>query len=616
MRSLILTTRNSIGLALILAFTLTHIQCGTATPTIPGTNNPDDSNNPNNSGDSSGSNSASYACAHDYASTLDLVAKGGTGDTVQINLNGDSISASGSGVTVDGSTATITASGTYLIAGTLNDGQIIVDSADSGTVEIILNGVDISNSSSACVNVVNAEFVSIVLSDQTDNYLFDADTYVYEQADQDEPSGALFSDESMAISGNGSLTVYANYNDAIVSKDELLILGGNITVVSADDGIRGKDYLFIKDGLIKVTAEGDGLKSDNDEDTALGYIEIAGGTLQVNAGGDGLTAETSVYISGGTFTLNTGGGHNENISSDLSAKGIKGVVNVTINGGKFNMDCADDAIHSNNTIAIDDGVFTIATGDDAIHADLVMEINGGTITVTDAYEGIESEEITINDGVFDLTCSDDGINVAGGDSSGDFFHQPWQQGQSNYNLHINGGNIAINSKGDGIDANGSITITAGKVLIDGPTSDADSAIDYDGSFSISGGFIVATGSSQMAQAPGSTSSQRSVNISYNQQQSAGTMIHLENSSGTGLFTFVPTKTYRSCVFSSPDLQSGITCSLYQGGSSTGSVTNGLYEGGTYSPGTLYQTFTLNSTVTNVGSGAGGNTPPDSPWNHW
>ncbi len=516
-----------------------------------------------------------------------------------ITLNGNSITVDGAGVTVDGTIATITKSGTFIISGTLTDGQIAVDAA--GTVEMVFNGINIANSTSAPINVMNAGYVSIVLADQTQNYLADASTYVFPDPEVDEPSGALFSDDSMMISGTGTLTVQANYNDAIVSKDELIIQSGTINVTSVDDGIRGKDYLYILGGTINAVTAGDAIKSDNEDDPELGYITIEGGTFDIEAGGDGFTAETSINITGGDFTIETAGGHNETISEDLSAKGMKGLVLVAINGGTFNMDCADDAIHSNDTVIIDDGVFTIATGDDGVHADTYVEINGGTITVTDSYEGIESADVTINDGNINVTSSDDGINGAGGDGSGG----PWppQPGGSSgeeYYLHINGGYIAVYADGDGIDVNGHIVMTGGTVIVHGPTGDMNGALDYDRTFNISGGFLVAVGSAGMAQAPSTTSSQKSVKITYSQWKTAGTMIHLETTTGgADVLTFTPAKAYRSCVISSPDLQSSTSYRLYRAGSSTGTVADGLYEGGVYSPGTLSNTFTVYNAVTNV-----------------
>lgn len=520
----------------------------------------------------------------------------------QIFLNGDSITVNGTGVTVDGTTATITAAGTYDISGTLSDGQIVVNSPTAGLVEMILDGVNISSSTSAAIHVIEASFTSVVLADQTQNYLSDADEYVYADPSLDEPSGCLFSSDSMAISGTGVLTVHGNYNDAIVSQDGLVIYGGTINVISIDDGIRGKDYLLIRGGDIVLTTGGDGLKSDNDSDPNLGYITVKNGSLDILSGGDGISAQTNVTVEAGDISIVAGGGHTASIADDFSAKGIKGLVSVVIDGGTFVMDCADDAIHTNDAITINSGTFEIATRDDGVHGDSTVEINGGTINITNSYEGIEAGIITINNGNIHIISSDDGINVAGGnDGSGGTWPPPpgGGGGNSSYFLYINGGYIVVNAVGDGIDANGSIVMTGGTVLVNGPTANDNNAVDFDGTCNISGGLLVGVGSSQMAQALSTTSTQRSLKITYSQWKTAGTLIHIQTSAGADVLTFAPKKSYKSCVFSSPSLQSGTTYKLYTGGSSTGTVTDGLYQGGTYTAGTLTNTFTTSSIATNV-----------------
>lgn len=537
-----------------------------------------------------------------------------TTGAVAIALNGDSITSDGAGVSIDGSTATITAAGTYTLSGTLDDGQIIVDTADEDPVTLILNGVDITSTTSAPIYIANAGSAIIVLADNSANSLTDGASYVFADAEEEEPSGTIFSNDDLTITGNGSLTVTGNYNDAITSDDSLTIESGNITVTAVDDGIRGKDYLLIRDGTITVEAGGDGLKSDNEDDAELGYIAIEGGTITVTAGGDAIAAETDVLVTGGEFTLVAGGGSGAVLADDASAKGIKGAANVLIDGGTFTIDAADDGIHSNAHITINGGTFTIASGDDGIHADLTVTINNGDIAITESNEGIEGGVITINDGNINVVAGDDGINVSGEGDGSDTMGGPGgpggpggrpgqSQGATTYTgsfyLYINGGYIVVNAAGDGIDVNGAIVMTDGVVLVHGPTTSDNGALDYDATFNISGGLFVAAGSAGMAQAPGSTSTQNSVLINLSGTLPGGTLINIQNESGESILTFAPSKEYQSIAFSSPDLVNG-DYTLYYGGSSTGTVTDGLYTGGTYTPGTEYTTFTVSSATTIVG----------------
>ncbi len=533
---------------------------------------------------------------------------------VSITFNGDSISSDNSNVSINGSTVTIAAAGTYILSGQLTDGQIAVDTQDEEAVRLILNGVDISNSSTSPVYIANAKKVVIVLADGTDNKITDAPAYVSANTDENEPNAALLSKSDLTIFGDGSLTVNGNYNDGISSKDGLIIASGVITVNAVDDGIRGKDYLVIKDGNLSITAQGDGLKSDNDVDSSRGYISISGGILNINAGNDAISAQTDVLISGGAFTLTTANGSSSALNESISAKGIKGTVSVSIDTGTFFINSADDSIHSNGDITINGGTFDISSGDDGIHADTSLTINNGEFNITDCYEGIESALIALNNGTFHIIASDDGINVAGGmDSSGigQGMNPGGGPGQdafssnsgSNY-LYINGGYIYVDANGDGIDVNGAIQMTNGTVIVNGPTENMNGALDYDRGFTISGGTLVAAGSAGMAMAPDQSSSQNSVLINFTSVLQAGTLVHIQNSSGEEILSFAPTKAYQSLVLSSPALVNGTTYEIDLNGNSSGSLEDGIYTGGTYSTGSQYDTFTVSSVVTQVGSAGG------------
>ena len=168
-------------------------------------------------------------------------------------------------------------------------------------------------------------------------------------------------------------------------------------------------------------------------------------------------------------------------------------------------------------------------------------------------------------------------------------------------LYINGGYVAIEAAGDGIDVNGAIAMIDGVVVVNGPIQQMNSALDYDAFFNITGGILVAAGSSGMAQAPGAASTQNSLLLNFNGTLQAGTLVHIRTGEGQEVLTFAPSKQYQSIVFSSPALVSGSTYDVYYGGSSTGTAQDGLYQGGEYSPGTKYGSFTVSSVVTTIGN---------------
>lgn len=524
-------------------------------------------------------------------------------DVVQVLLNGTSVSENSDKVTVEGQNITIVSAGVYSFSGSLNNGQIVVN-ADKSLVRLILNGAEITSSNSAPIYVKSASKVIVYLEENTKNTLTDGTQYLYDDTEKEEPNATIFSKSNLTLFGKGTLTVNANFNDAINCKDGIIISGGTYILKAADDGIRGKDYLIVKSGTFDVTAGGDGFKSDNDEDETEGYITIADGTFTIAAKGDAIAAETDLMITTGDFNLTSGGGSSSSISATASAKGLKAGVNIIVEGGNFTINSADDAIHSNETISINGGNFILESKDDGVHADYDLKVNGGDINIKKSYEGLESAKgnITINKGTIHIAASDDGINISGGGAS--MGGRPGQMGGTttstgSYFLYINGGYIFVNASGDGLDSNGSITMTGGTVIVNGPTNNGNGALDYDGTFKLTGGFLVAAGSSGMAQAPGTSSTQYVVAAVFSSAKQAGTLVNIQSSDGKEMLTFKPEKTFQSLVFSSPDLTKGTSFNINLGGSSTGTLTDGIYTNGTYTAGSNYSSFTISGIVTVV-----------------
>jgi len=520
---------------------------------------------------------------------------------ITITLKSTYIECSSSVVTIDGTVATITAGGNYRITGSLSNGQIIVESTDDEIVRLILDGVNVNCNYNAPLDIESSDKTIIILTNGTQNYFSDTENYVFASAEEDEPNATIFSKDDLSIYGTGTLTVSSNYNDGITSKDGLVINSGTISVTSVDDGIRGKDYLVVKNGTITVNSEGDGIKSDNDEDTTKGYILVENGTLNITSENDGIQAETDALVKAGTLTIKTGGGYSAYIGSDISAKAIKSGSFSVIDGGTFDLNTADDAIHSDKCVVINNGNYTISTGDDGAHADSILTINNGTININSSYEGLESCILVINDGSIDITSSDDGINVASGnDGSGVQPPHPGDDFSSsgdNY-LYLNGGYISVNANGDGLDANGSIVMTGGTVLVHGPTGNDNGALDYDSGFKITGGILVAVGSAGMAQAPSSSSTQYCVSVRLSSTQQAGSLFNIQSTDGDNIVTFKSAKSYQAIVVSSPDFTTE-KYNLYLGGSSSGTLEGGLYSDGTYTPGNKYTSFTISNIITTV-----------------
>lgn len=524
----------------------------------------------------------------------------------QITLNDNTAETESSNVKISGNTVTITAGGTYIISGTFSDGQIVVNSEDDNVVHIVLKSATITCTNSSPIYIAKAKKTVLTIAEGTNNTLTDSENYELAEG-EDEPSAVIFSKDDLSINGTGTLTVNANYNNGIASKDDLKIIDTTIKVTAKNNGIKGKDSLGIKDANITVTSQGDGIKSDNTTDTDKGYIFLDNIKLTVTATQDGIQAESCMMINGGTLDITTGGGSvnastksegnwgnwgnnssNTTTTETSSAKAIKAGCDITIEGGTFTIDSSDDSIHSNDSADINPDKMDIVSGDDGIHADTVLNINGGTINITKSYEGIESTTINMNGGNINITSSDDGINAAGGVDSSSVSGRPGQNGMESTTsgtLYINGGTIFVNASGDGVDANGSIYMKGGDVVVYGPTDNGNGATDYDNEFVVTGGSFLAIGSSGMAQATSQSSTINGVLINTTSSNSAGTSFAIKDADGNEILSVEPTKQYNSVLYVNSNLKTGETYTIYAG---TIKV----------------DTFTVSSSVTTVGSTSG------------
>lgn len=501
-----------------------------------------------------------------------------------ITLSNNASTSSLKSVRIDGNTITVSEEGTYIVSGTLSDGQIIIDGDKNEKIRLILDGVTINSNTGAPIYVKQTDKLFITLAESSKNVLTNNKKFT---ADGDNNVDAvIFSKDDITLNGNGSLEITTNCGHGIVSKDDLKITSGTYSITSSSHALDGKDSVRIASGTFTLNSDKDGIHSENVDDTSLGFIYIAGGTFRITSDGDGMDASAYMTILNCNATIKSGGGASnaekkqeefgrmEDASSSTdsntaSAKGIKAGGNLTISGGTFSLDCADDAVHSNADISISNGNLTIATGDDGIHADSNLKISGGTINVTESYEGIEGLEITVSGGTISVVSSDDGFNAAGGNDSsgyGDGMPQDNFSADSDAKITISGGKITVDAKGDGLDSNGSLCVSGGEIFVIGPSDNGNGALDYNGDAQITGGTIVAVGMSGMTQNFGSSSTQGSI-LSNTATNTSGEVV-LKDSNGNVLVSFTPTREYNSVVVSTPDVKKDSTYTLTTGDSST------------------------------------------------
>lgn len=508
-----------------------------------------------------------------------------------ITLSDNASSCDSSSVSISDNTITITDEGTYLLTGSLSDGQVIVD-ADDKKVQLVLDSVDINCDTSAALYVKAADKVFVTLASDSENTLSNTNDFV--AIDDNNIDAVIFSKDDLTLNGSGTLTVTAKYGHGIVSKDDLVITSGTYQITAAKHALSGQDSVRIADGILTLNAGTDGIHSENTDDDAKGFIYIANGDISITADSDGFDAEETLQVDGGNIE--------------------------------------------------------VYAGDDGLHSDDDLIITAGTINVTKSYEGLEGMTVTIEDGDISVVSSDDGINASGDGTSGEssqggtppekpddsdstedrpeppngFDKNDNSSADSNsdsntnskpadlpdgnagpgdgnggpgggnggpgggnggpdgsngglgggmeeatdYNLiQISGGKIYINASGDGIDSNGNLTVTGGEIYVDGPTSGGDGALDCSGTALISGGTVIAVGSSGMAENFDSSSAQGSMITTVSDSMITGD-ITLTDSEGNTIVSYSPSKEYSSVVISCADLKEGETYTLVAGDTST------------------------------------------------
>lgn len=555
---------------------------------------------------------AAQAASEEFDLTFTDRELSGTWDTkkaVTITGTGERCNISGRGAKFADHTLTISDEGVYVLSGQFSM-QVVVSAGDKDKVQLVLNGADITSPAGPAILAEAADKVFITAADGTQNHVADAAERTDDAAALD---AAIFSRADLCLNGTGALTVQGQHKHGIVSKDDLVMTSLALTVEAVSTALDGKDCIKLHNVTAAVKGGSNGLRSDNAEDADRGFIYIADSTLTVTAGTDGIQAETLLQADNTVLTITTGEGSGEvqqstpesfgdfggfegfggrgswnsqPTESTGSWKALKAGKNILLNGGTYAIDSQDDCIHSNGDLTITDGIFILKSGDDGIHADNELLISGGDIVISQSYEGIEASKLTISGGNIDITASDDGLNAAGG-ADGSASADRWGRGMFSNGVGeiiISGGYIHINAMGDGIDSNNTILVSGGVTLVSGSPSSGNAAFDYDGEATVSGGVLIATGGSGMAQSFTNAENQGCMLFGLNGGP-AGRNLSVVNEEGKVVASYTPLNSYSAVVVTAPGIQVGSTYqvvidAVIDDADAHGFATDAAYTGGT------------------------------------
>lgn len=288
----------------------------------------------------------------------------------------------------------------------------------------------------------------------------------------------------------------------------------------------------------------------------------------------------------GTGTINITASGKNGIKSGATTD-AEGEATLTIKELTLNISApVNDAINAEQLLNIESGTLNISAADDAVHSDLVLNIgaagtDGPTINISECYEGLEAAELNVLSGNISIMSSDDCLNATNSDL-----------GSYDFAMNISGGTInAYSSEGDGFDSNGDLNISGGIIAVWTANRADNQPLDADGTLNISGGTVLAAGGSSGMEL-NINAEQAYVTFSASGQLiSKGDVASIKSAGGSDLFSAAASCDAAYAFFSSAELESGSSYSLYAGDSSAaaaeaqaGTATVGGGMGGGMQPG--------------------------------
>ncbi len=368
-------------------------------------------------------------------------------------------------------------------------------------------------------------------------------------------NGAYFNNNTLYITYAGKYVISGTLDGSIYvdadGDDKIWLLFDNVDITSKTEPplyIKQADKIFL---TLKENSQNTLVFENDDEETKIDGCIFSRDDLTVNGKG------------------------NLTVTSD-NLHGIVCNDNLVFTGGNINVTAKVDGVHAHDAIKICNTTITVSAGDDGLHAGnddetALFYLESGNINITECYEGIEANDITIAGGSVNITPSDDGINANG-------------NGKASLITVLGGDITVINKNGrdaDGFDSNGSINISGGNVFISVAGTGTNNAIDYGsengGKCTISGGTVIACGSSQMTECPDSDSTQGFIMgmVSGSENET----ISVLGANGKEIISKEIPCSFTSVIISSPDIAVGDIVTLKVGNNEMEITVNNTKSGG-------------------------------------
>lgn len=434
---------------------------------------------------------------------------------------------------------------------------------------------------------------------QTPEYAFTAPDTAY---DLDSAEEIVFSESEtkVTVSKAGTYRVSGRCADGqlyvAAGKDgevTLILDGLDLTSSTAPLVVEqaARVTVVLADGSENKLADGSGYELSVDGSTVDGVIFskadlvlTGSGSLTVTGNAaHGIVSKDTLEITGGSYDITA-------VKSGVDGKDCLMIADakITVTSGTDGLKSSNEEDPDLGYVYVRSGEITIDAGDNGVQAALALTVDGGSITVLGSEEALEGATVTVNGGDLHLTARDDGINGAGAPDSSTGGNG--MAADSTAGVEIHDGYVWIDAEGDGVDSNGSLTMTGGVLLVNGPTNSGNGALDYASDAVITGGVVMAVGSSGMAASFGPNSTQGVIATALEPQSGVWTLA-LCGEDGQVLAAFTPSKSYSHLVVSAPGIEDGGTYTICTG-TLTGGDENGYAAEGTLADAAVLAEITM------------------------
>ena len=466
----------------------------------------------------------------------------------QITLADQTATVTGQGASFSDQTLTITQAGTYVLTGIGKNIKLVVEAADTDQVHLVFQNLTLEGEGTL-LQINKAQEVVISLAEGSQNALTES-----QASDDEKVKATIHSQVPLTLNGTGNLTLTALTKNALEVEGDLKVLGGAYTVKAANHGFKAEGALDIEAATLTIEAGKDGLHAEHDETTERANISLNPTQLSIAATEDGVDAGNELTIEGGTITVSQS-------EEGLEARVIRQL------GGDVTIKSSDDGINasagssskSSDTSATSKTTDASTTSNTADTSSSASQATATPAATSQADQANKDKNATPPSPPAGQAPPQGVQPPQNGQGPGGM--PPGGQEESDPSLQIilEGGTLTIDAEGDGIDSNGTVSISGGSLVVNGSVQGGNGPLDAAGDITITGGTVWALGTSDMLQgfAQGSTQASITANIAG----TAGQTLIILDANGKEVARQTASKDFQAVIMSSADLVDGQTYTI-------------------------------------------------------